>query len=479
MIRSLWRDGAIYTLGTLATRGLGLLLLPLYTLALKPADFGLLDLIVTAGVLVNLLVPLETPQAMARFWNERAEGSARRRLAGTSLLFALAGYAVFAAVVALAADPLLAWFGGRPGDAGAVRAGAVYIAANGLLLVLQAQFRWALRPRAFVVAGAAYSVGVLGGLALLVFAGAASVASVLWVQAAAAGLVAAGCAWTLRGTIAPVIDRGELAAMLRFSLPLVPAGVAAFAMLHSYRFVLGAQAPLDEVGEFAVASRLASACTLLLVGVQSALTPLVYAHHAEPETPARLGRLLESFVALAVLACLALAAFAHELLAVLVAPGYTSAATLVAWLAPAAVLAQMYAFAPGIPLARKTLWQLWLTLASGALGLALAVGLVPGWQAAGAAAAACAAAAAFFVAWVLAGQRLYPLPARWGRLLVAAAVYAVAVGAVAWLDTAAAGLALWGAKLGICAGAALLLWALGLLRALPPREPSAAPALGH
>ena len=95
MIHALLRDGSVYALGTIVTRGLGLLLLPLYTHALQPDEFGLLDLIVTVGVLVNLVVPLETPQAVARLWNERAQGIPRRGLAGTGAAFALGELALY------------------------------------------------------------------------------------------------------------------------------------------------------------------------------------------------------------------------------------------------------------------------------------------------------------------------------------------------------------------------------------------------
>jgi O-antigen/teichoic acid export membrane protein len=460
-MRALWRDGAIYAAGTLVTRGLGLLLLPLYTRALPPGPFGLLDLIVTAGVLVNLVVPLETPQAVARFWNERAEGAPRRTLAGTGLVFASAGYAVFLLLAWVLAAPLAAAFG-APGADGvaAVRAGAVFIALNGVMLVLQGQFRWALRPRAHALAGVAYAALVLAGLAALLAAGAASVAAVLWLQAASAGLVALGCALALRGSFALRVDGTELRTLLAFSLPLVPAGVAVFATSYAHRFVLGAWAPLDEVGLFGIASRVAALATLVLIGVQTALTPLVYAHHAEPGTPARLARLAEGFWGAALLACLVLALFGRELLALLATPAYAAAAPLVAWLAPAALLAQMYIFAPGIPIARKTHWQLALTLVAAGLGLALAFALVPRWQALGAALATLAAAAVFFGAWVALGQRLYPLPLRWGPLAGVTLLFGALVGAAS-LPAMPSGTPVRVAGVALLAA---VLWASGLLR---------------
>ena len=466
-MRSLVRDGAVYALGTVVSRGLGLLLLPLYTRALPPGEFGLLDLIVTAGVLVNLVAPLETPQAVARLWNERAPGAPRRALAGTGLVFALLGYGLFVALAWAFAVPLAEGLGGSADDAGAVRAGAAFIAANGVMLVLQSQLRWALRARAYAVTSAAYALLVLGAMAVLVATDAATVARVLWLQAAGSALVAAGCARVLRGEFRFGLDRGELREMLAFSLPLVPAGVAVFATVYLHRFVLVALAGLDEVGLYGIAARVASLATLVLIGVQTALTPLVYAHHHEPETPARLARLLEGFWGVALLACLAVAAFGRELLAVLATPGYAQAAPLLAWLAPAALLAQMYVFAPGIPLARKTRWQLALTLVSAALGLALAGWLVPLLQARGAAMAAFAGAAVFFGAWLAVGQRLYRLPLRWGALALASLAYAITVNLAGELGTWAPGLAVWAAwaaKGALLAGLAAALWLTGLWR---------------
>jgi O-antigen/teichoic acid export membrane protein len=464
VIRALWRDGAIYALGTIVSRGLGLLLLPLYTYALPPDSFGLLDLIVTAGILVNLVVPLETPQSLARLWNERGEGMQRRVLAGTCFTFAAIGYTIFVVAIWHFAAPIASVLSGESADAGAVQAGAAFIAASGLMLVLQAQFRSALRPRAYAMSGVAYSVLVLAGLSAMVAAGATSVSSVLWVQGGSAGVVSIACAWILRGDIAWGVDRHELGKMLLFSLPLVPAGIAMFVTMSLHRFVLNSLGTLDEVGLFGLASRLASVGTLVLIGVQSALTPLIYSHHHEAETPARLGRLLEGFWALSLLACLALAAFGPEVLSLLAAPAYGDASRLVVWLAPAALLSQMYILAPGIPLAKKTGWQLALTVLSGTTGLCLSVVLVPRWQALGAAVSACIASALFFGAWLILGQRLYPLPIRWGSLAVATIVYVGLSVVATQIMTWPPGVSTWLAKSALLMILVLALGYMGLLR---------------
>ena len=465
MIRALWRDGVVYAAGTILSRGIALLLLPLLTRVLSPSEYGALDMIVTCGVLINLIVPLETSQALARFWNERGEGEPRRRLAGTAWTFTLVGHAAFAIACVLLADPIAQALLGDMQFAPAVRAGACAIAMNGVYYLLQNQFRWALRPRAYAVASVGYGLANLLLVAVFAWGLDAGLPGVLWAQAAAAAGAAALSLAALRGSFAFGIVYAELGSMLRFSLPLVPAGLAIFATFYLNRLMLNSLATLQDVGLFGVASRLASLVTLVLVGVQSALTPLVYAHHHEPQTPARLARLLEGFSGVALAACLLLGLFASELITLLATPDYAAAAPLLGWLAVAALLAQMYIFAPGIAIAKKTGWQLAVTVASAAASVGLNALLIPPWGVWGAALATLAAGAVFFGAWLALSQRLYRLPLRGAALLAAAGLFVPLALAGPGLDAAVgAGALRWLAKAGVLLAYLAALTALGLLQ---------------
>ena len=262
--------------------------------------------------------------------------------------------------------------------------------------------------------------------------------------------------------------------MLRFSLPLVPSGVAIFASFYVNRLILSAFATLPEVGILGVGQRVAGIATLLIVGLQGALTPLVYRHHHEPGVPAQLARIFEGFVAIALLTCLVLSVFARDLIGWLAAPGFGAAASLLPWLVPATLLSQMYIFAPGIAIARKTTWQLLLTSFSAVLAVGLNLLLIPSWGATGAAVASCAAAALFLACWVAASQRVYPLPLRWRSLAMVVPTY---IGSL-WLGLAVDGLgwataAVVALKLSIVGSLAAMLATTGMLpRHLP--EPLAA-----
>jgi O-antigen/teichoic acid export membrane protein len=163
---------------------------------------------------------------------------------------------------------------------------------------------------------------------------------------------------------------------------------------------------------------------LLIVGLQSALTPLIYAHYREPETPAHLARIVEGFVFVAFGCCLVLGLFAWEILTVFAEPRYLPAAALIMALAPATLLGQMYIFFPGIAIARKTHHQLviFVITAIGSLGANWL--LIGAFGLAGAVVATLLSAMLFIGLWIWASQRLYPLPVRWMRMALICLLFA-------------------------------------------------------
>ena len=455
MIERLLRDGAVYAASAIVSRGLAFLLLPLYTRLLPSAEYGALELIVTVGLLVNLVAPLEIGQGMAREWSEQADARARGALASTALGFTVATHALFLAPALVAAP----WIGGALlGDAHfapAWRAGACFIVANAVVLQMLSQFRWDLRPGRYFAGSAAYALftALLGGGGAWM----AGLEGLLWGQTLAALLAIGAAAALQRDAFGLGMDAALLRTMLAFSLPLAGASALAFASFHANRLILGALASLDAVALYGVAAKVAGLSTLLIVGVQGALTPLIYAHHRDPRMPHQLARAFEAFLGLALLVCLGLGLFAVELIEWVATPAFAAAAPLLAWLAPAALLSQMYIFLPGIAIARRTGVQLGVSAVSALLALALNRLLIESHGALGAAWAQVAAALSFLMLWGAASQRAYPLALR--PLVIVSSV--AAYGLVLFVLRDGAGAALRAAAL---AGFAVFAWASGLLR---------------
>lgn len=459
MMRRLFTDTLIYGGSAVLSRGLSLIVLPVYTRILSPADYGVLDMVFVIGSFATLLVALEINQALARFYADAGTAEAKRQMASTTLWFTVAVLTIAFGIAFAGAEPLAAWLLGGADLAGMLRIGLAGIAANGLFYLAQTQMRYSLMSTAFAVVSLVYSVAMLGLGVFLGYGLGMGLAGVLWGQFAAAAAAAALGLAVLQRSYGLVFDPRLLRTMLAFSLPLVPSALATFFTFYSNRLLLNDLEGLDAVGLFGVAARIAGAVGLLVIGLQSSLTPLIYAHYREETTPGHLAQLTEWFIAAALLCCLGLGLYAWEILALFAEARYAGAAPLVLFLAPATLLGQMYIFFPGIAITKRTKLQLYIFVASAVATLVLNWLLIQAAGLLGAAVATLAASLLFMALWVWTSQRLYPMPLRWRRIAAATASFAAAAVAGVWIQ----GSGLDAAALFAAKGAMILLLAAGLV----------------
>ena len=69
MTKTFFKNSFIYTIGTVLTRGIGVILLPIYTRYLSPEEFGIVDLFFILSSIVALTIALEIFQAVSRFYS--------------------------------------------------------------------------------------------------------------------------------------------------------------------------------------------------------------------------------------------------------------------------------------------------------------------------------------------------------------------------------------------------------------------------
>ncbi|MDQ4086654.1 MAG: oligosaccharide flippase family protein [Pseudomonadota bacterium] len=462
MIRTLLSHSLVYGLTTIAARGALLVSLLVLPAILAPADYGALAMLALVGNLAAVVVPLQVGQGLARHYGA-ARGEAEKRLyASSAWWFSVFAQLSFLALGQVFAQRATVWVLGDGAYVPAVRIALVVMVLNSLFFFLQSQFRWAFRPRDFVIASLTYSFLTLGlsvGFALL---WPVPLLGVLAGQAAGAAAGVLWAIWRLRDNILARPHRPALREMLAFAAPLVPAALAVALISYSARIVLNDLGSLADVGVFALASQIASIATLAIVGLQAAMTPLVTVHHADPSTPRALGRVFQAFCAAAFVICLMLGLFASEAIGWLDNPEYARAGPLVLLMAPAVLLVEMYIFAPGFWISKRTGLQAALSTLSAAFAFAAAYLLIGAFDLSGAALASLASGLFFFISWWMVSRRFYFVPVAWVRLLLFLLAGAAAgAGALQWTEPGtAAGVA---AKLVVIAFVALLAVVSGLV----------------
>lgn len=362
MIRRFFHDSAIYTIPSILSYGISFFLIPLYTRVLTPSDYGALDMITVFGSLITLTVALEISQSVARFYLDEKTDDGKKVLVSTALWFTVLMFTAFL-IAALAFTPELSLIMiGAPEFDNVFRLGVVFIWMNGLFYLLKNQLRFELRSKAYSIVSMVQSLTTAGASVLLAYVFHAGIYGFL------AGMIIGTATGTfigfyyLKKTFQLRFDLIKLKTMLAFSVPIVPSSIAVFVSMYIDRLMINYYLSLEEVGLYGIGYRLASASTLVLVGFQMALTPLIYKHYQEPETPNQLATIFRTCLAIVIVIFLMLSLFADVALRILTTSAYYAASQVVVFLVPAILLSQMYIFAPGIGISKRHTCTSGLTL---------------------------------------------------------------------------------------------------------------------
>jgi O-antigen/teichoic acid export membrane protein len=424
MLKQLLRDSVFYILPRVVAGAVGIILVPLYSRFLPPAEYGVVDLLSLFSSFISVTVALEIAQGVAIYFAEAQTDEEKSLLASTAFWFSLTAYSLFLVVALIFSAPLSAWLIGSTGTETIFRLGSVSIWLHSIYYLAGVFLRWQLRPRQYALVQVIYTLIYAGSSILLVAVLRTGVIGVVVGQIVGALVGAVLVLRFNRGLYRRVFDRVRLAAMLRFSIPLVPSSLGVIADAYVDRIALRALMTLADIGVYGLGLRIASFINIFMLALQTALSPLVIIRQREPDTPAQLARVFHFFVAAALLVFLGLSLYAPELFALFIAPAYWDAIPLIPWLVPATLLSNMHVFAPGTIIAKRTAIFSAINVGGALLNLALNFALIPLIGIQGPAVATFIAAAAAFLAHLYYNQKYYPVPYQWGRVLPGAAAAA-------------------------------------------------------
>jgi O-antigen/teichoic acid export membrane protein len=425
MIKHLFKDTLIYGAGRILTYGVSLLLVPLYTHIFAPADYGIIDILTLLISLVNLTIALEISQALFRFLPDLSSHEEQVSYSSTALWFTMTVYGLFVVATWMLADKVSQRVLNSDHQQTTVQIAALATWSGGVFLLVQNKLRAQLQPTAYTISNVLYTLSYLALAVLFVGLLSLGIKGVFLGQLIASLLACGLALYFSRSDFRPVFNWRHLKEMLRFSVPLVPSSVAVFIYLYIDRLLINELMSLSDMGVFSIGYRIATVVNLLMFGFQGALTPLIYNYYAQPGAPSDLARIFRYFAAAALVLSLALSLFARELLTIFTTPAYYDAAWVIPLLTPAVIFSNMYIFAPGLTIAKKTGRFAVINVAGAALNTALNLALIPLLGIQGAALATLISAATIFAVHMLTSQRFYFVPHSWGRLGVATVLVTV------------------------------------------------------
>jgi O-antigen/teichoic acid export membrane protein len=427
------KQTVVYGLSGVSLQVVGLITLPIFARAFSPSDYGVLELATVGSSVALTLVDAGMASASQRsFYDyDDADIERRRSVISSALFFSTIFACLCAIVVIIARNPLSRWLFDGEKHGRLMIAVAVSLPLINAANLSRQTMRLRFRAWRFVISSALAAVvsAAVGVIAVTAFDAGVTGVFVGIIVGNALGM--AYGVFVIRSDLSPTLSRFELNRMLRYGVPLIPTALALWALAFLDRIMLSRLSTLGEVGQYAVANRVASVLTLAVVAFTTAVGPQLFSLYA---TDPALERFIRARVLtyLTVALCFGgiwLALFAQAIVGV-VAPGYDRAYEAVGLL-----LLGIVAYAAsgltmaGISYTRRTAYFAVGAGVAFAIHVALNFALMPSIGMLGAAVSTLVAYGVLAGLYLVVSQRLYPTRYE-GRKVFVTLILASAVGAL-------------------------------------------------
>lgn len=464
--------GVVYGIGSVASKVIALVLLPIVIAYLPPQSYGIAEVVTMLVLFTSAIVKLGLQNAMMRFSYDAPEherDDVARRVVRTTMALTLASLVVFGGILLAFDNQIAQFFLGRADRADLVWYAVLGLFSSVIYATITATFRIQKRPGAFlrislgnVVASALLTLLFITELGL-------GVRGLLLGNFLGYLVMVPIAGWMQRDWLVPTIDRSLVRPMLRFALPTIPIAVAFQALTMIDRTVLSRQAGLDELGVYGLAARFAAVVLIVVTALQLSWQPFAYSIEDDDEARRSYAIVTSWFVAGMGWIVAGMALLADPVVRAMAPPAYYEATRLVPLLALAAGIYGAY-FLVGIGASRvkRTGWH--GAVAGGAVAVSLVANLVlvREYGAMGAAIAALLANTTLAGLMLVRSQHVFRVDYEVGRLLRPITLLLLAIVAAYWLPTGT-GLDSWSSRIVLALAWPLALVATGFVTA-PERE---------
>jgi O-antigen/teichoic acid export membrane protein len=433
--RDLIRHTAIYGLGNAVLSVLGLLLVPIYTHHLTPAEFGLLALLLALSGLLTSLYDLGMMNSVGRsYFDARAASDPRaelRLMSTTAQLFLLTYGALLTIALWAFAGPISTLVTGTAAHAGLLRLVFCTLLANALTIVPLTLVRMEERARYFVVLTGLRFAGALAlNIVFVVWLGWGVQGILLGNAVMAAALIIALAPEFVR-ILGPKVSMTVAGQMLAFGLPYLPVLVSGWLIDSSDRYLLEVLTSREQVGQYALGYKVAQVVQLVVATFSMGWAPLRYRIYERADAREIYRKLTSYYVIAAGFLTVAVSLVATEVVAVIAPSSYAPAAVVVPSLALAYAVYGLFILAvTGMGVAKRTAPMAGIAMAGAAANVGLNLVLIPRYGMLAAAHTTIVANVILAAGAWYCSEKVYPIPQDW-RLMLRVLVIGAAV---VWLD---------------------------------------------
>lgn len=329
-LKRLGKDSLVYGLGGAAAKFLGFLLLPIYTRVFSPSDYGVVDVIATMTALAGIVLTAGTETALNYYFHREPAPEERRRTVSSSAAYLVSVNALVAVCVWLLAEAITSEVLQDPAASSYLRIAVAALPFSSLYALQLNILRLNRRPWSYIALSVPHTVAVLGLNIILVVSVEMGIRGVFYGNLIAAVIFATVGTFVNRRYMTRAPDLQRLYQLVKYGFPLVIGGVSMWSINYLDRYFLIRYSGLNEVGLYAVGSKIGSAVALLTMAFRTANAPFQFEIAADPKAKNIYSRTLSYYVLVVSFVSVTVAVFSRPLLAVMAVPEYAEAYKVVA-----------------------------------------------------------------------------------------------------------------------------------------------------
>ncbi|MEZ5173503.1 MAG: flippase [Bacteroidia bacterium] len=384
IIKQFSKDSLIYGIGKGLKKFIGFLLLPVYTRALSPEEFGILDTLASGVFLMIVFFNFGLNSAVSFYYFKPEEEKERGSILYTVFILRLL-VVIPSLILCLFAWPLSRLLFGSDEYASAILLSFIQIPFSMLLSEQEMVFRLKRNAWGYNIATLLKSVINIGCGVLLVvqFKMGVNGAQLATLLSTLAVVLFSYFSFTSKQYF-PKFNINWAKEMFRFGFPLIWAGLAVWVYQLSDRFFLIHYKDLEEVGFYSIGSTFSQPIGLLNLAVQMSFGTLFYQMfnkekiEQKPESKAFMRRVLYLYLSIVSLFVVAISMFSFEIVGFVTTKNYVPGIVAIPFLMVSLMFAQMVEVVPqGISISKKTWYYTWVTLAAASVNAGLNFLFIP------------------------------------------------------------------------------------------------------
>lgn len=328
---SFFKQSSLYTLGNIANRLAGFLMIPLYTHYLSPADYGVIELVDLFLMFMVITFGLQSVgSAMTRIYHDYEDVDQRKKVISTALIgLAMLNVLVTVAGI-LSAASLSELIFGKIEYQHLIAVAFVAMFLSNMVEVILVYERIRQNAVFFVLFSLCYLIGSLTFNIYFIAFQNLGIWGFIWSKLIVA---AVGALYLLARTLPLVglkFDKTIGARMVSFGTPLILVGLAFFIIHFSNRFFLNSYASLADVGLFSLAYKFAILITILVGEPFGRVWSVsIYDYSKQDDWKENFGRILAYLVFFLVLVGLSISLFIEDVIRLMADESFLPAAALV------------------------------------------------------------------------------------------------------------------------------------------------------